>query len=288
MSLLTKIFVVLDTVLALALVPLVIAYVHNTDHLASELAGQRQMMVAAEESAAIANQQLADAHQARADAVEQAETAKARLRGRVTDLQGQLEARDLDLIETRNQLAQAQAQADQLSAGLEQNAQLLTMLEEEVRRRRDESIEARQRIAELNDALQDKSTQLVTALENIRLMREKLVDTEQMLADAREGGDDRDETESRMSATPVDIDYPIYGNVTGVQEAGEGNTFVAIDLGSNDNVSEGMQFIVHEGTNYLGTIELRTVDLNESVGVLVQRKNSASIRPDQQVTYTDF
>lgn len=287
MSLLTKIFVVLDTVLALALVPLVIAYVHNTDHLASELAGQRQMLVAAEESAAIANQQLADAHQARADAVERAEVDKARLRGRVTDLQGQLEARDLDLIETRNQLAQAQAQADQLSAGLEQNAQLLTMLEEEVRQRRDESLEARQRIAELNDALQDKSTQLVTALENIRLLREKLVDTEQMLADAREGGD-ADETDTGMTASPVDIDYPIYGNVTGVQEAGEGNTFVAIDLGSNDNVREGMQFIVHEGTNYLGTIELRTVDLNESVGVLVQRKNSASIRPDQQVTYTDF
>jgi len=286
-SLLTKIFVVLDTVLALALVPLVIAYVHNTDHLASELAGQRQMLVAAEESAAIANQQLADAHQARADAVERAEVDKARLRGRVTDLQGQLEARDLDLIETRNQLAQAQAQADQLSAGLEQNAQLLTMLEEEVRQRRDESLEARQRIAELNDALQDKSTQLVTALENIRLLREKLVDTEQMLADAREGGD-ADETDTGMTASPVDIDYPIYGNVTGVQEAGEGNTFVAIDLGSNDNVREGMQFIVHEGTNYLGTIELRTVDLNESVGVLVQRKNSASIRPDQQVTYTDF
>jgi uncharacterized phage infection (PIP) family protein YhgE len=193
----------------------------------------------------------------------------------------------VDITNVRNQLTSAQAQLEQLTAGAEQTAELLTMLETEVTQRREKWIEAQRQIAELTDSVQDKTTQLVTALEQIRLLRENLVDAEQQIADIRaQGGTAQAEEEGTV--TPAGVTYPIRGRVTEVQERGQETTLVAVNVGSNDNVEEGMEFIVHDGTNYVGTIRIRRVDLNQAAGVVTQQKSGAQIRPNQQVTYADY
>lgn len=287
MSLLTKIFVVLTAVAALVYVPLTIAYVNNTNHITDLYQAERQRALVADESARVAAQQLDNLAAAHADELEQAEADKADLRGEIDDLMTQVSQRDVDITNVRNQLTSAQAQLEQLTAGAEQTAELLTMLETEVTQRREKWIEAQRQIAELTDSVQDKTTQLVTALEQIRLLRENLVDAEQQIADIRaQGGTAQAEEEGTV--TPAGVTYPIRGRVTEVQERGQETTLVAVNVGSNDNVEEGMEFIVHDGTNYVGTIRIRRVDLNQAAGVVTQQKSGAQIRPNQQVTYADY
>jgi len=66
---------------------------------------------------------------------------------------------------------------------------------------------------------------------------------------------------------PKDVPF-IKGSVVEVDQATDQLVFVQLNIGSDDKVREGMEFIVYRGDQFVGKVKIDTVDATESVGKL--------------------
>lgn len=110
-------------------------------------------------------------------------------------------------------------------------------------------------------------TYLRTTEENKALIQ-KVAEIEakikQLLAERQaERPDDKPEDEDPAPKGP-----PIKGSVVNIAKAADDLTLVEINRGTRDGVKIGMQFTVYRGDQFLGTIEITTVDQTASVGKL--------------------
>ena len=56
---------------------------------------------------------------------------------------------------------------------------------------------------------------------------------------------------------------------------------MAVNVGTNDGVAKGMQFMVHRGDTYLGKLVIEDVDANASAGRMVLSK--APVQTDDAI-----
>ncbi|NBC11053.1 MAG: hypothetical protein GVY24_04855 [Planctomycetes bacterium] len=283
MSIVTKIFVVLTTILALVIVPLMIAYVHNTAGIKGELEDVEQRRAVAVKEAQIINAQMAQTQNQVARAVEEADQARQRRLNEIDDLMTQITSKQQQITDLQNSLDQRNAQINTLVAGNEQSGKIIQMLEEELGEKRDRLVKADRQNIELTDKNQELRVKVDTMNEQVRLLQEKLAGTREQLVEIeqqrRHGVSGDDETR------PVPAVRPIRGMITNVREV-DGETFVAVNVGSNDQVAEGMLFIIHKADQYVGSLKITNVDLNSSAGRVTLTRGS--VRPDLEVMASDF
>jgi hypothetical protein len=284
-SVLTKIFVVLTTILALLLVPLMIAYVSNTAHFKDDAQSKSQQLTIAQQRAALLENEKSDLQSAMADAVAGKQQEIAQLTAQINTLIQNQRAQQIQLVELHDAVAGKDAAVDRLTAGQQQNAQIISLLEAEVQKRRSEAIESERKFIDLNDQVQDKTTQVNTLLEQVRLMKEQNTTLQQELVKATGGKGAAEPGQAAATAggptvTSVVPETPIRGVITAVQPVGS-ETFVSVNVGSNDQVSEGMQFIIHEGDVYIGSMTITKVDLNSSAGRITMARSE--IKPNQEI-----
>ena len=74
--------------------------------------------------------------------------------------------------------------------------------------------------------------------------------------------------ESGDKPFPVDPPLPIRGSVTMVEQISDGIVLVEVNVGTRDLVKEGMEFTVSRGDEYVGKIQIASVDTAASVGQL--------------------
>jgi predicted RNase H-like nuclease (RuvC/YqgF family) len=282
-SIVTKIFVVLTTILALVIVPLMIAYVHNTAGIKGELEDVEQRRAVAVKEAQIINAQMAQTQNQVARAVEEADQARQRRLNEIDDLMTQITSKQQQITDLQNSLDQRNAQINTLVAGNEQSGKIIQMLEEELGEKRDRLVKADRQNIELTDKNQELRVKVDTMNEQVRLLQEKLAGTREQLVEIeqqrRHGVSGDDETR------PVPAVRPIRGMITNVREV-DGETFVAVNVGSNDQVAEGMLFIIHKADQYVGSLKITNVDLNSSAGRVTLTRGS--VRPDLEVMASDF
>lgn len=60
----------------------------------------------------------------------------------------------------------------------------------------------------------------------------------------------------------------IRGSVTKIDQVTDGLTFVQVNVGTRDLVKQGMEFTVYRGDEFVGKIEIASVDIADSVGQL--------------------
>ena len=58
---------------------------------------------------------------------------------------------------------------------------------------------------------------------------------------------------------------PIRGQVTRVEQIDD-ETFVEVNVGTNDGVATNMKFLVHRGSQFLGSLVITNVDVQSSAG----------------------
>src|SRR5690606_9131386 len=113
--------------------------------------------------------------------------------------------------------------------------------------------------------LQEKTTTLATLTEQVRLMQEQLKDAQDELA-KRQTQQVVAAASTGTSTAPAPLpSVSIRGEITAVESVGD-QTFVAINVGKQDQVAEGMHFIIHSGDQYVGSLTITKVDLNSSAG----------------------
>ncbi len=274
MSILTKIFVVLVTVLSIALVALIVPFVAKVEDYKSQVGRADQARASAEATARL--------RQAEIGALKDKESERfIALSAENTALTSQIASLTEELATSRAQYQAAQADKaknDATIAGLtsanEQFAAITAGLQGELDQRRKQSVELATQSVQLKDRNFELQGQLDTLTREVRKLRENMTQIAERNSDL-EGMFERLDPSIRQqvlgkdsevtSAQPFMPQTSIGGAVTAV-EALDGETFVQVNIGKNDGVEANMKFWVHRGGQYLGTLVITRVDANASAG----------------------
>jgi hypothetical protein len=272
---LTKIFIVLVSLLAVFLVPLVVVYAHNESSFKKlHQQAEAQILVAREEAGA-ATAALAAAElrlNRRIDELRAENSTLSNDRNQAIVENQRLESR---VATAESMKAQIQAELARLSSGVQTGTTLASTLVEELRTvRRDAMVSERQRV-EMEEQLRDVLGQLEVAVAARRALQEEV----QRLSDQNQ------QTMTRLSSyiarfgtlsdDPVALggaggiipDRNITTTVLAVRRGG-GQVLAEINAGSRDGVKEGWRMIIGRGSEFIANLQIISVDINRSTGVV--------------------
>ena len=273
MHVLTKIFIVLVTLLAILMVPLVVVSAKNQEYwktqaldfehshrlASSQLQDERQLHQGEQ---ARLNQELQDYSQRLAQLQSSvAECEKLRL-----DIESQLLTANLSLSEHG-------ATNRTMLKSLQTNSDLNRVLVEDVQKLRSLAIACEREKVEVDEALRERTSERDVALAAKRKLQEELKEMRDQQANAmhriseyvarfgvlEDGGLSLDEglaPDRNLQATILDV------------SRSDDRSLVEIDAGSRDGVQEGWILTIGEGGTSLGKLRIIDVDINRSTGIL--------------------
>jgi hypothetical protein len=273
---LTKIFIVLVTLLALAIVPLVA--VRSTNE------GKYKQLWMNEEAAKASANTKAAALEAQKAALEAGYTNQiTELNNTIAALRRDSDLKGAELRKVQGELNGAAALQASINSNLEimaqaskQSAATNEALVGEVRDLREKILAAEKSVIQLDEAVSTLQSQLEVAdasrkalQEELQKVREEKVASESRVAKYIAMYGELAETvgvgalsddSGRVPATR-DLTATVQ-NVTTVN----GQTLVEINVGSRDGVQEGWTLVVSDGSNYIADIRIIKVDVNRATG----------------------
>ena len=270
MHVLTKIFIVLVSLLSVLLVPLVVVFAANED-------SYKQKYQAASVQAAAANQNFQ--HSQLGHAQREADL-DLQIRDLISDNEALARQREsstadrrrlqIDLSESRSQQSGIRADINTISSAVATGQDLIDSLLTEVRTMRSESASAERRAVELDEALRDVSGQLDSAVAARRAMQEELQQIKEEHAQAMQnlamyvekwGSLD---VQIAASTTPtVDLDATVVSVRRGPEQS-----LAEINAGSRDGIQEGWVMMIGRSGNFLGNLRIIAVDISHATGVI--------------------
>lgn len=274
MSILSKIFVVLVTILSVALVAMVVPFVAKTEMLREqlrELEGDKQV---ADYTAASRQQEVNLLRQGESERNSRLTAESLVLKNQITELATQVGKADADARSAREQSGRLQSDLSRLVAAEQQHADINKSLSDELTLRRKELVTQQTKniqLADANNSLQaERETldrQVRRFAEQITLQEDEIAKLEKTLS--RVPADIRNqlakgEDEVTTSAT-FEPETPIRGLVNKVQKVDD-SVFIEISVGVNDGVTKNMKFLVHRGNKFLGTLVITAVDAKAAAG----------------------
>ena len=196
-------------------------------------------------------------------------------------LASQLALTEADKTALEAEIAQAKTTVDRIAAAQDVNSRLIENKDAQIT---EQGELIQKQIASLGE-LQGQIADLSQALISVRADNRRLSDNYlriqeenkallQQLAEATTKYDDiiklakaKGIDLSDTSITPKP-DTKILGSVVKIDQITNDLTFVQVNVGTRDQVKEGMEFTVYRGDDFVGTIQIASVDTAESVGRL--------------------
>lgn len=270
MSVLTKVFVVLVTVLSILLVALFVPFVAKTENYKEQVRLAKTEAEGARQTAAQRQTEINTMQNKQTEAYVQLQSAKALVDQQVLALNDRLAQSEKEGLEAKADLVKREADLTQLSAATKLSTQLQEAMEAELRDRRTAMVSQQTRMIELQDRIEEITSQLQAAERQRKRDAERLVDLETQLAEttkrlAQGGGPVAANVTAPTTPATFESSVPINGSVTKVEKV-EGDSFAQINVGSAGGVEENMRFLVHRGDVYLGTLVITAVDTNAASG----------------------
>lgn len=269
MHVLTKIFIVLVSLLAVLLVPLVAVYAHNEDSF------KKKYEVATAQAAA-ANQNVSAMQVAHAAELARRDLELSELAEANRQLESNSRAAETEVSSLKTDLARAEgmqagfrADLSTISSAVATGQDMMESLLAEVRTMRTEALAAERRSVELDEALRDVTGQLDVAVAARRALQEELQQLRDEHAHALEQVAGFVERFGRLDldltprAPMVDLDATVVR-----VSRGSDQTLAEIDAGSRDGVKEGWVMTIGRSGNYLGNLRIIAVDINNATGVV--------------------
>jgi hypothetical protein len=271
---LTKIFVVLVSLLAVLLVPLVVVYTHNEDN-------YKARFQQAEARAAAARVER-DTETARFTAdisrldleVEELTRGKASLERDRVEMEAETRQLESRVASEEAMKMEINAKLATLATALESGQRLTDGLVTEVRTLRSEVLSSERQKVELDEALRDVSGQLEVAVQARRALQEELQRLSDELSAATDKlgqayaqgflGDQRVAAGVREGIAP---DVSLQATVINVTRSID-QVLAEIDAGSRDGVKVGWVMSVGRGGDFMGKLRIISVDINRATGVV--------------------
>ncbi|HMN95916.1 MAG TPA: hypothetical protein PKC43_09960 [Phycisphaerales bacterium] len=286
MHVLTKIFIVLVALLAVALTPLVVVYASNENTFRTRWV-EAQAAATAATSRLAAAQESFNATRSRLDRDRDAlESDLAAARRERDEKDASVRRLDAELAQVRSQQTSLNAQLATLAAALRADSELKEVLVAELRSERDKALAAERRFIEIDEKLRKSENDLLTLEAARRDLQEQL----------RQVMDEKQRAltmvnryvaivgalpdTARMPGGGVAPDRNLTAAVLNVRRSAD-QVLAEIDAGSRDGVREGWVMMLADGGNFLGNLRITKVDVNRSTGVveLEDRSNRGEVRP---------
>ena len=269
MSALTKAFVVVVTILAIAQVALIVPFVAK-----SEDYGARIQSL--EDDLKIARALAAEAQRLRESelAAESARLANIRsllsaFEGKVVALQEQVRTKEKAIVDEQQKLAALSATLSVAAAENKANSAAVLELTDQIVQVQEGSLDKNLKISTLTDRVQEVTTENQMLELQFRQSREEIQRLQAMLDDimnpepvVQEGADAED-------VTVTNVNPPISGQITSVRTQG-GLTISQINVGKGDNVKEKYVFLVFRGDQYIGLLRITSVQPRTAIGEFVR------------------
>lgn len=286
MHVLTKIFIVLVSLLAVLLVPLVVVYAHNEDSFRAKYEAAQALAAAANqnlESARIASAQHEAGLQLQIQELSAANQASSREREAAS-----VDVRRLQnaLGELNNQQVGITSNLATISSAIKTAQDLIDSLLTEVRTMRAEAADAERRVVQLDEALRDKTSQLDVAVAARRALQEEIQQLKddhahalEQVASYRSKYGEIDLNKAPAAVANVDLD----AKVLNVRRSNE-QTLAEINAGSRDGLRQGWVLMIGREGNYLGNLRIISVDVNRATGVVEKEDPSkGKVEPGDRV-----
>jgi hypothetical protein len=281
---LTKVFVVLVTLLSILLVALVVPFVANVDDLQNDLAQQTTLRQAAEASAADAKAKLLEAQ-------EKSGATLASLNETIKQVQTERDKLQGDIVAVRAELAREKADKQALNATVEamttgdrSKTELLNVYNTQLQDAQTKVVEQATRLTELQDRVNELSSQAAALQTSVRrLTEQKAAATQQVaaLTSQVEGAGLTPVTVATASSTQapsITPSAPVYGKVTGLRAAPSGDQLVELNIGRSDGIGQGARLLVYRGTSDLvAVLEVRSADEGVAIASVQSIKSSIQV-----------
>lgn len=282
MGVLTKVFVVLVTVLSVLLVALIVPFVANTENYKQQLDDARTAKAAAEELATLRQNELNAAQSRDSEMVTVLKSQAQNLATQINLLTQQLADSETKARSESEKLAKFEADWSRLIATNQQNTQMTKELRAELTERREKMVNQQTQMIELADRNNEMESQLEAMTRQVRRVHEQLTqlqeqnaDLEQKLAQLPPQWQQKILSEE-IEAAPFVPETPIRGQITKVQQLKD-ELFVQVNVGNNDGVTTNMKFLVHRGNQFLGTLIITTVDAQNSAGRMLLTQGQVAV-----------
>lgn len=267
---LTKIFIVLVTLLAVAMVPLVATYTTNENSYRAKFrAADDQQRVAMIRAGDAETTLFAQRVQMQND-IDSRDATIGLLRGEQAGSRASVESLKAQIGRLESQLVQSNANLQALSSASEVNSELKQRFVVENYTLRENIIDAERMIMEMEDLLEDKRLEAQGALRAERKAQEERHDMEEeldaaqakLLAYISEYGDLEAVAKVDSGSAP---DRMLASTVLTVSRDND-DVLVEINAGSRDGVQKGWIMTVGNDGTFLGRLQVEQVDINRSIG----------------------
>jgi len=286
---LTKIFVVLVSLLAVLLVPLVVVYTHNENSYKERYQDAQAEIAAAKQEANRANATLSSETSRLTAEIGELENVNSQLRRESTRLDAEIRQLEAQLAQAEAFKAQIDSKLTTLASALETGSDLNAELVQEVKNLRASALDAERRRAELDEAFREVSSQLEVATEARRALQEEL----QRMNDSQARAQDKirqyvalygtlgDEQQRDLSIAP---DINLRTQVIRVERSAD-RTLVEIAAGSRDGIRENWGMVISDGGTFIGNLRVTQVDVNTAIGevTLVDPAKRGAVQVGQSV-----
>ena len=273
MHVLTKIFIVLVTLLAIFMVPLVVVSAKNQEHwkasaldtaqshrlVSSQLQDERQLH---QSEQARMSQELGDYSQRLSQLQSSvADCERARL-----DVESQLLTATLTITEHG-------ATSRTMLKSLQTNSDLNRVLVDDIQKLRSRAISAERKKLELDEALRERDSQLSVALAARRKLEEELKEMRNEQATAMHRISQYVARHGVLEDEGLSIDEGLapdrnlQATILDISRSDE-QVLVEIDAGSRDGIASGWILTVGSDGTFIGKLRVIDVDINRSTGIL--------------------
>jgi hypothetical protein len=267
---LTKIFIVLVTLLAVGMVPLVATYTTNENSYRAKFRAADDLHKVAMIRAQDAETTLMSQRAQMQNEIDNRDSTIGTLRSEQAGTRSNLGSLQAKIDQLSAQLSQKEASLNALTSASEVNSELKQRFVEENYNLRDDIVVLQTQINEIEDVLEDKKLEADGAIRAERKAKEERKQMEDQLDEIRvrlnlyvsEYGEL--DTVATV-ATGVAPDRALSSIVLTVSRNNE-EVLVEINAGARDGVQEGWIMTVGQDGTFLGRLQVVQVDINRSIG----------------------
>jgi chromosome segregation ATPase len=276
LSIVSRIFVVLVTILSVAQMAMIGPFIQNTENFRSQLELARQEKNTAEQNRALLEGEKLAVFRNQTQMVRDLRNETAQNLEKIGQLTGEKGRLEAEIERGKSAVQEAVANGARSTIVSEQLVAMNNSLKSELDGRRTEMVKQQTRLIELGEANTTLSSKLETFERQVRRFSEQMAMLEddnrkleeilrKIPADeiTRAKGGTTDDT--AKASEPFEGSVRINGLVTDVRKI-DATTFVEVNLGKQDGLAENMKFLVHRGDQFIGTLVITNVDLKSAAG----------------------
>ena len=276
MHLLTKILVVVVSLLVAALVPLAAVSATNQSVFKKESRDAQQALKASQAQNDVQRDAYSASSAAQSNRITELET---RLQSKVREHEEAVRARaaiELEIAALKDKIDDADRRNALMAANDSLQTKLIEAMQQEIVATRTQYLAAEKARVELDDQLARMQGELDSEVAAKRQLQEQLQkaseDRERAMAEVQRFAAVQGTAAPRAGATgdaglPIVADRSLSATVIDVKREPDA-TLAEINAGSRDGVREGWVMTIADGSNFMGNLRIVHVDVNRAVGVV--------------------